>query len=164
MLTQERLRELLHYDPETGVFTWARNHSSLARYGEVAGHRRDRYITIGIDGNNHMAHRLAWLYMTGEHPVDEVDHCDGDVFNNRWVNLRPATRKQNTENRGDHCKNTSGYRGVTWYKKNNKWGASVLHRGRRYFAGLFDDVHEAGAAAASLRFELFSHHRTRHTE
>lgn len=159
MLTQARLRELLSYDPVTGVFTWACDHGPRAKKGDVAGHTRDRYTTIGVNGKNHMAHRLAWLYMTGEHPTHEVDHRDGDVFNNRWLNLRDATRKQNTENRGEHCKNTSGYRGVTWYKRNNKWGASALHDGRRHFAGLFDCVHDAGRAAEALRQSLFTHHR-----
>lgn len=74
MLTQARLRELLSYDPVTGVFTWACDHGHRAKKGDVAGHTRDRYTTIGVNGKNHMAHRLAWLYMTGEHPTHEVDH------------------------------------------------------------------------------------------
>lgn len=159
MLTQERLRQLFHYDPVTGLFTWIVTLGPRAHEGQVAGHKRSRYVTIGVDGKNYMAHRLAWIYMTGALPHHEIDHRDGDVFNNKWSNLREATRKQNTENRGIHKRNTSGYRGVTWYKRNAKWGASVLHEGQRHFAGLFDCVHDAGAAAETLRQQLFTHHR-----
>jgi hypothetical protein len=161
-LTQTRLKELLTYDPETGVFMWVVNKGPRSCAGSVAGCRGYRYMTIGINKKNHMAHIVAWVYMTGNYPSSEIDHFDGDGFNNKWVNLRPATRKQNMENTSLFSTNTSGYRGVTWYRKNNKWGATAFHNGKRHFAGLHDTAEAAGIAAKALRDKLFTHHHTSH--
>lgn len=156
MLTQERLKQLLHYDPDTGVFT---SNSTNRKVGSVS----DRgYLRLNLQNRLYMAHRIAWLYMTGDFPEREIDHIDGDKLNNRWVNLRPATRKQNMENTSLFSTSTSGYRGVTWYKRNNKWGATAFHNGERHFAGLFDTAEEAAVAAKQLRDELFTHHLTSH--
>jgi hypothetical protein len=156
MLTQERLKQLLHYDPDTGVFT---GNLTNRKVGSVS----DRgYLRLNLQNRLYMAHRIAWLYMTGDFPEREIDHIDGDKLNNRWVNLRPATRKQNMENTSLFSTSTSGYRGVTWYKRNNKWGATAFHNGKRHFAGLFDTAEEAAVAAKQLRDELFTHHLTSH--
>lgn len=98
-LTHERLREVLHYDPETGHFTWrGPRRGRGARNPHAGGRREGGYIVICIDGRNHRANRLAWFYVTGEWPRQDVDHGDGDPGNNRWTNLRdvpPAINSQN---------------------------------------------------------------------
>lgn len=160
MLTQARLRQVLHYNESTGVFTWAVTVGPRAQIGSVAGHDDLRYRVIRVDGTKHMAHVLAWLYVTGRFPSDEIDHFNGDGFDNRFSNLREATRKQNMENTSLFSCSTSGYRGVTWYKRNQKWGASAFHNGRRHFAGLFDSREDAAEAARLLRDRLFTHHKT----
>lgn len=154
MITQERLKQLLHYDPDTGVFV------SNFKRRQVGSLTEKNYVRLNLDKRLYMAHRMAWLYMTGEFPKREIDHIDGDRSNNKWVNLRLATRKQNMENIGLFCTNTSGYRGVIWYRRNNKWGATVFHNGKRHFGGLFDSREQAATAARALRDSLFTHHKT----
>ncbi|MCK9994454.1 MAG: hypothetical protein Dbin4_02974, partial [Alphaproteobacteria bacterium] len=98
-LTQSRLKELLHYDPDTGVFTRRVQTSSNARVGDVAGCLHpEGYRHIQIDGKRYAAHRLAWLYMTGEWPTNQLDHLNGVRDDNRWGNLREATHGQNQQN------------------------------------------------------------------
>ena len=97
MVSAERLRELLHYDPETGIFRWRNWRTGPAK--ETAGRPSQRYLQIQVDGRRYQAHRLAILYVTGVWPPDVVDHIDGDGFNNRIANLRSATKSQNLHNR-----------------------------------------------------------------
>jgi len=162
MLTQEKLKSILSYDPVLGNFKWLVDRGSRAQKGTCAGCDGQRYATVGIDGVNYKTHKLAWLYMTGAFPENEIDHINGDGFDNRWVNLRAATRKENMENTSLFSSNTSGHRGVTWYKRNMKWGATAFHNGKRYFAGLFETQDDAAKAAKNLRDELFTHHKTSH--
>jgi hypothetical protein len=101
-LTAERLRELLDYNPETGVFTWrinrrgARGLKAGARAGNV---RPDGYRCIRIDGTSHLAHRLAFLWVTGELPLTGVDHKNRTPGDDRFLNLRPANQSENLANR-----------------------------------------------------------------
>lgn len=100
MLTQERLKELLHYDPETGVFTWrcdTRNTRAGARAGSVSKHLGYRLIKFA--GPPQLEHRLAFLYMTGAWPKQQVDHINGRKTDNRWFNLRDVSDRVNKENR-----------------------------------------------------------------
>jgi hypothetical protein len=156
MLTQDELKTLIHYDPSTGVFT------SLLKNKTVGSLTYKGYLRLNLQKRLYMAHRIAWLYMTGEFPGIEIDHIDGDRRNNRWANLRLATRKQNMENTSLFSNNTSGHRGVIWYKRNSKWGATVFHNGKRYFAGLYLTADDASRAAKELRDSLFTHHKTSH--
>ena len=100
-LTAERLREVLAYDPDTGVFTWKARTSPFSRVnvGDVAGNlRRDGYIEICVDGRKHQSHRLAWLYVYGEWPADQIDHINGIRTDNRIANLREANNAENHHN------------------------------------------------------------------
>src|SRR4029450_2313606 len=113
-LTAERLRELLDYDPETGDFTWKVNRRCV-RSGSVAGNVNcvDGYCYIGVDARRYHAHRLAWLYIKGAWPNDQIDHINGNKADNRFANLRQATHSQNQANGGRYSNNASGYNGVT---------------------------------------------------
>lgn len=111
-LTAERLKSLLRYDPETGVFTRLRSGFGWLA-GRVAGSPNKKgYIAIGVNGEEHYGHRLAWLYMTGEWPADQVDHWDRNKGNNSWKNLRMATDTQNHANSKRYKNNKTGYRGI----------------------------------------------------
>lgn len=146
-LTAERLRAVLAYNPETGLFT---RRISIAKFraGEVAGTQEVRdgrvYLRIGVDGVRHYAHRLAWLYSTGAWPVAEVDHIDGNGLNNRIANLRDVSRAVNGQNmRQPHKDSRTGVLGVTWVEAKGRWRASITHNGRPKFLGYFDTAEAA---------------------
>lgn len=157
-LTQSYLKTALHYDPDTGVFTWQpRDHSHFktpgsskvwhARFsGKNAGHSDDGYIRIKLLGKNHLAHRLAFLCMTGEFPPHEVDHISGVRNDNRWTNLRAVTGSENNKNTKIRADNTSGILGVYWHKASSKWQASIGVDGRFIHLGLFNNIEEAADA------------------
>lgn len=138
MLTAERLRSILHYAPETGVFTWLVNSGSRSigmQVGVAIGkHRGNR---VNINKTAYRCSRLAWLYMTGEWPAHEIDHMDCNHFNDKWDNLRLATRQQNAANRRIHSNNKSGWKRV--YKKRNGLRYSQIHvNGHGTTLGTFD--------------------------
>lgn len=124
-LIAERLREVLRYDPCSGVFIWKVGHGPV-KAGDVAGYlRTDGYISISVDGKNYLAHRLAFLYCHGKFPNQEVDHILGDRSFNRFFNLRLASRTDNMQNRKRFKNNTSGAVGVYWFKPGGKWVAQI---------------------------------------
>jgi hypothetical protein len=159
-LTAERLRELLSYDQATGDLTRLVGRSGpKARAGDIAGRLDDSgYIRIYVDGVKYPAHRLIVLWMTGEFPPQEVDHINGDRADNRWSNLRLATRSENMRNKGTYKTNTSGLRGVSFYKRTGKWKAQIQHEGKKIGLGYFaspDLAHTAYLTAeVALRKEF----------
>lgn len=154
-LTAARLRELLNYDPETGLLTWIRSGQGVAYPGKVAGRfRPDGYVNIGIDKQLHQAHRLAWLYMTGEHPKHCIDHIDGNPANNRWANLRDVTHSVNHQNRRPGGNNTTGYLGIT--RSGKKWSAKIVTNGKITYLGAHatpEEAHAAYMAAKRIQHE-----------
>lgn len=147
-LTAARLRELLHYDPETGVFTRLVWTSSKANVGDEAGSVDDNgYIRICVDRKRYRAHRLAWLYMTGEWPKRLIDHEDTDPGNNRWKNLREANHSTNAQNlRRPHKDGGSGHLGVTWEARRELWSVRIWDGEHNRFVGYFDNAEEGHAA------------------
>lgn len=160
MLRSERVRELLDYDPDTGVFVWARDYSSR-RKGAVAGHvsATNGAVEIRIDRRPYLAHRLAWLLIYGVWPKLFIDHANGDPSDNRIANLRQATVSQNAANKRRPATNSSGYKGVCWNKSSKKWQAGIKVNGRSFHLGLFatpEDAHEAYLTAAVHHFGEFA--------
>ncbi len=152
MITQQRLKEVLNYDCETGIFIWLLNHGKRA-YGRKAGTiNTDGYHVIRVDGVQYMASNLAWLYMTGEWPTNQIDHSDLNGSNTKWNNLRLATQQQNNFNRGIAKNNTSGFKGVN--KVRNGYTAVIQFNKKKIRLGLYKTAEEASAAYESKAFEL----------
>lgn len=153
------VRDALNYDPETGVFRWAKSRGRMPA-GTVAGSPHGKgYIAIGFCGHILLAHRLAWLYVTGEWPRGEIDHRDMDKTNNAFHNLRDATSSQNKANKGVSDDSLSGIKGVTWHKPRAKWRARIQVGRQQKHLGLFDSIEAASAAyqaAAKLNFGEFA--------
>lgn len=156
-LTAERLRELVDYNPETGEFVWIARGRPACRAGDPCGRiSRQGYHEIGIEYRLHRANRLAWLYMTGEWPDRDVDHINRDKADNRWCNLRLATRSQNSANVALAARrNTSGFLGVTFDKSRNKWRAQIRIGGRKVNLGRFTDPVEAAKAHDAAAWQEF---------
>lgn len=151
MITQERLKEVLYYNEETGVFTWQKKIAKKIIVGQVAGcDRGDGYIVIRIYGHMYFAHRLAWLYMTGEWPTI-IDHKRG--LSNRWKNLRDVTTTINMQNRVLANKgSTSGLLGA--HKKRNKFASAIRVNGRNIKLGVFNTAQEAHESYMKAKKEL----------
>ncbi|MGJ4857061.1 HNH endonuclease signature motif containing protein [Labrys sp. La1] len=113
------------------------------------------YERIQIDGKAYRAHRLAWLYMHGEWPAEEVDHINGDKFDNRIANLRACSKSQNQANCGTGRNNTSGFKGVSWHKGRGMWVARIQVEGRPRSLGYHADKKVAAAAYDRAAKELF---------
>lgn len=153
-LTASRLREALSYNPTTGVFLWVKPSGRRVKAGQQAGNPYSNgYLRVQLDGTEYLLHRLAWLWMEGEWPIDEVDHRNRNRADNRWVNLRPATPEQNKQNTAVRSDNISGARGVHWDTARQKWHASVCTNGVRKFLGYFADRAMAAEAARNARIE-----------
>lgn len=155
MITAERLRDLLSYSPETGFFIYRTTRGNKIA-GSLAGSLCDGHIHIKIDNVIYKAHRLAWLYMNGQWPAGEVDHENLFGSDNRWHNLRDATKSQNQANRGRNSNNRSGFKGVCFHKATGKWSAELTCGGRRMYLGLFATAREAHRAYLAKAKEAFS--------
>lgn len=167
-LTQSRLKELLHYNPDTGAFTWiSKSHAySNDCIGNEAGWYRGGYLYIGIDNKQPAAHLLAWLYMTGAMPEDQVDHQNHKKDDNRWSNIRAATNKINGRNLPFPARNTSGFVGVTWRKSDKTWQAAIKVDGKSIYLGRFDKKKDAIDARekANLKYGFHENHGLRSGE
>lgn len=168
-ITKDEALEKVRYDPDTGVFrhlprpgnarlvkTWNTRFAGQVVRGtkNVAG-----YMSIYIGSTRILAHRLAWLIMTGEQPKHEVDHINGDIADNRFVNLRQATRQQNARNTKVRSHSVSQLKGAQWNAKSRKWQARITIGGRPKSLGYFKTAEEAHAAyrlAASERYGEFA--------
>lgn len=151
-ITQERLKYLLHYDTETGIFTRRVDVGRNAKEGAVVGCPNDKgYLRVVLDGRLYALHRLAVLYVDGFVPDGDVDHANGDKSDNRWVNLRACTRSQNLANKNVQTNNSCGLKGAS-KDRNGKWRAQISKDNKKIFLGLFDtpqEAHEAYILAAN---------------
>ncbi|WP_367027525.1 HNH endonuclease [Methylococcus sp. ANG] len=144
--TQDRVFDLLRYDPETGLFTWACVRGGR-RPGDPAGRVDGRgYLQISVDGRRYRAHRLARLSIHGIWPADDIDHIDGDRLNNRLTNLRTCTRAENMQNVASSRRRGTGLPGTTYNHRTQKWQAQISSGGRKHHLGYFVDVKDAHEA------------------
>jgi len=152
MIGRDSLCELLDFDPETGSFRW--RESGRGRNNDQAGSvAPNGYRQITIAGEKYQAHRLVVLWLTGEMPVCDVDHINGDRSDNRPSNLRCVSRAENMQNQHKlQVRNKSGVRGVVWHKAASKWAARI---GRKHI-GLFDSVECAAAARKLAELAVFT--------
>jgi hypothetical protein len=157
-LTHARLLQVLRYDPDTGLFWWLER-APKRNLSKPAGSTNsgELYVRIGIDGQYYRAHRLAWYYMTGAWPTHEVDHEDRNKKNNKWLNLRPATHKQNAENTAVRSHSKSGVKGVHYDSSRGLWQAYINHFGTRRHLGRFATLKAAQAARQEAESKLFTH-------
>ncbi|APC46534.1 pathogenesis-related transcriptional factor and ERF protein [Alteromonas phage PB15] len=166
MLTQEYLRSILDYNPDTGVFTWLENANRSKAWntrwaGKVAGTQSvNGYMAITIKQQRERvrmySHRLAFLYMEGEIP-EQVDHINGVRSNNRWENLRAVDNFINSRNQKLRNTNTSGYNGVYWCKRRNLWYVRIGLNGKNLHGGYFEKKIDAVEARNKLDVKLNYH-------
>ena len=147
MITQEELKSLLNYNPETGMFVWAAKRQKI-QIGSIAGTPSKGYISIGINYKAYSAHKLAWLYVYGVWPT-EIDHINHVKTDNRIKNLRETTRSQNQKNQPLRKKSKSGVSGVIWGRARGKWIAQVNVNGVTVGLGSYADKFEAICARMS---------------
>jgi hypothetical protein len=148
-MTQEELKTLLRYDPETGKFFWIHARGNLKAGAPAGASDKQGYRVIGVNGKYHKAHRLAFLYMTGKFPPDMVDHINRDTGDNRWENLREVTRSQN-------CQNKEA-KGIHRMKRNGKWMAYIKLNGKLKHLGYFHTKDEAKSVRLAAEKQYFTH-------
>lgn len=138
-LTEEQLKQILHYDPDKGVWTWLVSRGRIPK-GSVAGTicAIEGYRRISINHRRYRSGRLAFFYMTGRWP-EQVDHINRIRDDDRWINLRDADNSQNNSNRDLQKNNVSGCSGVCWSKRCKKWQVQVGINGRNIYLGMYED-------------------------
>jgi hypothetical protein len=158
MLNHDELLDVLFYDPENGNFIWRCSYNHI-KIGDVAGSIRKRkngykQCYIKIFGKTYAASRLAWFYVTKVWPDNEIDHRDGNSLNNRWNNLRSATRSQNCFNKGIPIQSKSKTKNVYWKERLKKWEISFKINGKRTYYGVYKDFEMANLIACEIRDNL----------
>lgn len=152
-LSAEYLRKVLFYDPDTGIFTWYPKR--FRPNGGIAGHvQANGYVTIRIDDRPYYAHRLAWLYVHREWPLNLIDHKDRNPSNNRIENLRDATQSQNMANALKQSNNRSGARGVCFDASRQLWLAYISKRHIGRFATFEEALHARAEAEKHIHPEF----------
>jgi hypothetical protein len=150
------LIESIHYDPDSGIFTWLKNQKCGKCAGDIAGSiNGDGYRLIQFNGKSYKAHRLAFLYVTGSMPNGCVDHINGVRDDNRFKNLRRASLSQNGQNMALLGRNKSGFKGVCWSKRKSLWQTQIKLNGKQYHLGYYEDIELAALVASEARFKFF---------
>ena len=162
MLTQRELKESLNYSKETGVFSWLKNSektsqvNSAGYLANLSSRKECNYRIICLKGKNYLAHRLAFLYVLGSFPTDFVDHINHDGSDNRWINLRDATRTENNRNTRKHHDNKSGICGVWLDRK--IWVAKIGIGSKQICLGRFNNLFDAVCARKNAEL-LHGYHK-----
>ena len=162
-MTQKELKEVVSYNEETGVFTWI-NPNKYTKYNkekELGGiDKTTGYKTSFINGKKYRQHRLAWLYVYGEMPTEHIDHINHDRADNRIKNLRQVSRSENSKNQKIAKNNTSGFMGVYYLKKTNKWYGQIRIDNKLIHLGYFSDKADAIKARkdAEIKYNFHINH------
>ena len=154
MLTQERLKELLDYDPLTGIFSYRVDRGRFKAGTIVGCPSTNGHLQIHIDRKKYYAHRLAWLYTHGEWPSDGVDHIGRDPSDNRLENLRLATQAENGQNCKLSANNTSGVTGIRWDARRRKWSAYIKLMYKHISLGRYDSLFDAVCARKAAEIAM----------
>lgn len=162
-ITQEELKKLLSYDPDTGVFVRLIRKNQYSEIGSVAGWDQvvncgKRYRMIGINNKTYLEHRLVWLYVYGFLPEGEIDHINGNGCDNRLINLRAVSRCENRRNVKKQHNNTSGICGVDWHKQISRWRARIAINKNEIQLGVFDNIFDAACARKNAE-KLYGFHK-----
>ena len=160
ILTQERLRFLMDYDPDTGVFTRKVKVKNQPAGTIVGTSGTSGYLQCSIDGNPYKMHRLAWLYIHGKWPADQIDHINHITSDNRLCNLRAVSCAENHQNRARKTNSSSGYLGVTWHKRERRWQAQLEVNGKAIHLGSYQDLGLAIAARKQAELKFHPHRPT----
>jgi hypothetical protein len=163
MITQKELKELAHYDPETGIFTRLTRPCNSVKIGDEMGYTKKYtdslfYLTVEVKGSQYFLHRLAFLDMTGAFPDGDIDHIDGNGLNNKWENLRVVDAIENGKNKKRYKNNASGYQGVSFYNLTKRWRAAISIDGKKKHLGYFDTFEEAKERRIKAEKE-FNYHK-----
>jgi hypothetical protein len=157
-LSLDHLKQVLDYNPQTGVFVWKVSTARRIVPGTVAGTVNSKgYRVIQLFRKLHTEHRLAWFYVTGVWPSDQIDHINQVKTDNRFENLREATNSQNSQNSKIRRNNTSGYKGVSWWAHREKWAAQMRVDGKNRLLGMFDNPLDAHLCYQSLAKIVHTH-------
>lgn len=161
LISADLVRAKFDYNQETGIFLireipgdkWF----NWRHGGKIAGtsiKKPTDYVRLCILGKCFYAHIIAWLYVTGEFPKDEIDHINGIRSDNRFENLREASHSENGKNRGLSKNNTSGYKGVSFHRRSGKWKVKVGFNGKGYCPGVYTTKEEAAQVYEKTAKEL----------
>ena len=146
MITQKELRQILHYDAKRGVWRWRVRPAQHVQLGSIAGTLNSKgYRYIVINGKQYKSSRLAWFYICGYFPENQVDHRNRNPSDDRWENLREVSPQCNQRNCKLSSQNTSGVKGVCWHKRAEKWHAQIAVNSKNKHLGYHDDFTEAVA-------------------
>jgi len=159
MLDQKILKELLNYNPSTGVFKWREHRQGVKANGIAGFDDGGGYGRIQLNGKTYKSHHLAWLWVYGEMP-DYLDHVNHKKSDNRVINLREVDHSTNCKNRSKSKNNKSGVNGVSWYKTRSKWLAKITVNKKYIHLGYFSDKTKAAKArkAAERKFGFHKNH------
>jgi len=157
-LTQNRLKELLHYNPDTGIFSYKIRGGKGKRL--TCGHMHEGYMRMTVDGKRYMTHRLIWLYVYGHLPKEQIDHKNQNKSDNRISNLRAVDARGNCKNRPLRKDNKSGFNGVCWIKRLGKWASQVNNGHTNVTLGMFLNKEDAINArkAADVQYNYHPNH------
>ena len=166
MLTLERARKYLRFEPIEGKLYWRRS-ERRARAGREAGGIQQRstlkYRLVGIDGKAYLTHRLVWFLTFGTWPKEEIDHWNGNGLDNRLSNLREVTHQENHRNKRMRADNTSGITGAHWSKRARKWETRIRVAGRDIYLGCFNNLQDAAMVRerANIKYGFTARHGKR---
>lgn len=155
-LSQERVQELLIYNPATGSLAWKLSPGNRIKPGQKAGCvKSNGYRVVAIDKRIYYSSKLIWLYMTGEWPSMTIDHIDRNRSNEKWNNLRHISRAHNATNKSLYANNRTGVNGISRDKKSGQFDSRLTLDGKTIYLGRYPTVHGAAFARARAELDLY---------